>query len=197
MRKPLSTILIASLLFACGGDDDDDVTPDAAAGAIDATSGTPDAAVTDFALTSTSYEQDGVIPDKHSCQGINVSPPLAWTGGPSAAGYGIVFTDNSNGLIHSVIWDIPGDVTSLPENVDKVAEPATPSGAKQTRAYNGSTVGYEGPCPGSTHTYEFIIYAYSTYPLPGVSLTSSRSQVETALTGAMTGSASLSATFTP
>jgi len=207
MRKPLSTILIAFLLFACGGDDDDDddvVLPDAAAGAIDSAPGTfdaaddtPDAAPGAFALTSTAYSEGGAIPIKHSCDGDNVSPALTWTGGPGAAGYGIVFTDNTNGLIHSVIWDIPGSVMSLPEDVEKVAQPSTPAGSKQTRAWNGSTIGYEGPCPGTPHTYEFIIYSYDTYPLPGVILTSSRSQVETALQGAMTDSASLSATYTP
>lgn len=206
MKKQLGMILAASLLFACGGDDDDDddvVSPDAAVGGIDSAPGTPDAdddtpdaAPVAFALTSTAYAEGGAIPVKHSCDEANVSPDLTWVGGPSAAGYGVVFTDLNNTLIHSVIWDIPGDVMSLPEDVEQVAEPSTPAGAKQTRAWNGQR-GYQGPCPGSAHVYEFIIYSYDTYPLPGLDLSSNRSQVETALQGAMTDSASLSATYTP
>ena len=61
----------------------------------------------------------GTIPVMFSCRGTNVSPPLAWTGGPSAPGYAVVLTDRNNNLVHSIIWDIPGTRTDLPEQNQK------------------------------------------------------------------------------
>ncbi len=195
MQKPLSTILIAFLLFACGDDDDDDVTPDAAAGTIDAAPGTPDAVVAELTVTSTAFNEGGAIPVAHACDGANVSPALTWSGGPSADSYAVVFTDLDNGLIHSIIWDIPGTVTSLPEGVENVAEPPVPAVSKQARAYDDSTRGSLGPCPPvGTHTYEFKLYALDVAPLPDVTLDSSRGQLEPVIIASSIASATLTGT---
>lgn len=202
-RNCVIPVLFASLA-GCGSDDapggvDAPATPaDAAADGQPA----PDAPSIDapsaaLALTSTVITEGGVIPDMYSCQGTNVSPPLSWSGGPTAAGYAVVLTDRSNGLVHSIIWDIPGSVTSLPENVSKVAEPPTPAGSKQPLAYDNQTRGYLGPCPSSMHTYEFTVYAVDEHPLTGVMLSSNRTTVRNALMANMTATASLTATFTP
>ncbi|HEX2578728.1 MAG TPA: YbhB/YbcL family Raf kinase inhibitor-like protein, partial [Aquihabitans sp.] len=34
-------------------------------------------------LTSTAFDPDGTIPERHTRPGGNVSPPLAWTGVPA------------------------------------------------------------------------------------------------------------------
>jgi phosphatidylethanolamine-binding protein (PEBP) family uncharacterized protein len=206
LRPALALVLVA----ACGGDDtaapidapaDVDADHDAALAidappeldapaAIDA----PPAALT---LTSTAITEGGTIPVMYSCRGANVSPPLAWTGGPSAPGYAVVLTDRTNNLIHAVIWDIPGTRTELPEDVDKVAEPPDVPGAKQPLAYDNQTRGYLGPCPGSTHTYEFAIYAVDANPLPTLTLSNTRAQALAIITAHDTARATLTATFTP
>jgi Raf kinase inhibitor-like YbhB/YbcL family protein len=192
------------LLVGCGSEgsgapDAPSVNPDAVTSdgpsAIDAAA--PDAPEAALALTSTAITEGGTIPTMYSCRGTNVSPPLTWTGGPAAQGYAVVLTDRSNQLIHSVIWDIPGSVTSLPENVAKVAEPTVPAGSKQALAYNNQTRGYLGPCPNEMHTYEFALYAVDTHPLPGVTLASTRPQVVAALMANDLALATLTATFTP
>jgi Raf kinase inhibitor-like YbhB/YbcL family protein len=136
-----------------------------------------------FRLTSTAFAEGAMIPSAHTCAGTNVSPPLEWTAGPAGTlSYAIVFTDRSNGLIHSVIYDIPASVTSLPMNVENVANPTAPAGAKQVRGYDNTTYGYLGPCPsGMLHTYEFMVYAVGVAALPGVMTTSTRAQVNTAI----------------
>ena len=206
LRPALAFVLAA----ACGGDDtaapidapvDVDADHDAAL-AIDAPTAIAaptaiDAPAAALALTSTAITAGGTIPVMYSCRGANVSPPLAWTGGPSAPGYAVVLTDRSNNLVHSIIWDIPGTRTDLPEGVDKVAEPPDVPGAKQPLAYDNQTRGYLGPCPGSMHTYEFAIYAVDANPLPGLSLTSTRAQVLPVIMAHDTASATLTATFTP
>ena len=50
--------------------------------------------------------------------------------------------------------------------------------------------------PGS-HTYQFKLYAVDTYPLPGVTLNSNRTQVRAALDDHMLSTSTLTATFTP
>ncbi len=96
------------------------------------------------------------------------------------AGWAVVLTDLSidGGFVHSVIWDIPGDVAALPEGVEKVAEPAEPAGAKQTLAFDEETRGYRGPCPPEEHTYEFALYALGENPLAGVTLDSTRDELD-------------------
>jgi Raf kinase inhibitor-like YbhB/YbcL family protein len=211
MRSAFIASLLVSGVAACGGDDggsggiDASQTDDAAA-AIDAagtidSSPAVDGPVAALALTSTAITQGGTIADLYSCQGTNVSPPLAWTGGPTAPGYAVVLTDMNNNLVHSVIWDIPASTTSLPENVMKAYTPPVPAGSKQPLAYDNQTRGYLGPCPGSTHTYQFAVYAVDANPLPGVGTTlgmgSTRAQVVAAIMAHDTAVATLSATFTP
>lgn len=204
LRPALALVLVA----ACGSDDaatpidapaDVDADHDAAATVDGPTIDAPaiDAPPAALTLTSTAITAGGTIPVMFSCRGTNVSPPLAWTGGPSAPGYAVVLTDRNNNLVHSIIWDIPGTRTDLPEGVDKVAEPPDVPGAKQPLAYDNQTRGYLGPCPGSTHTYEFAIYAVDANPLPGLSLTSTRAQALPVIMAHDTAAATLTATFTP
>jgi Raf kinase inhibitor-like YbhB/YbcL family protein len=208
MRIAIVTGLLLSGAVACGGDDDG--SGDIDAPNIDAPPGDPDAAIdalaidapAAFTLTSTALTAGAVIPTMYSCNGTNVSPPLAWTGGPTSPGYAMVFTDITNTaspFVHSAIWDIPGSVMSLPENVEKVAEPTVPAGSKQPLAYDQTTRGYLGPCPGGTapHTYEFAVYAVDEYPLTGVTLSSTRLQVRTAILAHDTAMATLTGTYTP
>jgi Raf kinase inhibitor-like YbhB/YbcL family protein len=207
LRLSLAACLLFSLA-ACGDDGEphdhehDSAPVDAIAAdgpAIDAPPVDLDAPTADagaFTLTSTAYAEGGVIPDVHSCAGDNISPALAWTAA-AADSYAIVFTDLNNGLIHSIIYDIPANVLALPEDVEKVAEPSVPAGSKQPLAYDNDTRGYLGPCPGSTHTYQFTIHAIDEAELSGVTIDSTRTQVNTAILAHSTATASLTATFTP
>lgn len=191
-------------LAACGGgggddegDDTGDDAPevDAPPGAADAPEA--DADSDDFALTSPAFAEGGVIPDENACVGSNVSPELAWTGGPAAQSYAIVFTDLDNGLIHSVIYDIPSSATGLPAEVDNAYAPADVPGAHQPLAYDNDTRGYLGPCPGTTHTYEFELFALDVATLPGASEGTTRAQAATLINEHDLASTTLSGTFTP
>jgi Raf kinase inhibitor-like YbhB/YbcL family protein len=202
MRNAMATALLLVGVAACGGDDDGGAldAPSAidAPGDTDAAIDAPDA----LAITSTAITGGGTVPEMYSCNGTNVSPPLAWSGGPTAPGYAVVFvdtTDPNSPFVHSAIWDIPGSVMSLPENVEKVAEPTVPAGSKQPLAYDLTTRGYLGPCPGGTapHTYVFELYAVDEHPLTGVTLDSTRQQIRAAVMAHDTAMATLSATYTP
>lgn len=89
----------------------------------------------------------------------------------------MVFTDLSNGLVHSVTYDIPSSRLDLPANVQKAYQPNNVAGAKQTTAYDNNTRGYLGPCPPNEHTYEFALYAIDVVQLPGATMSTTRAQI--------------------
>jgi Raf kinase inhibitor-like YbhB/YbcL family protein len=152
-------------------------SPDASS---DAAGDVPSDGAAAMVVTSTGFTEGSMIPADFTCAGANVSPPLAWSPGPPGTqSYALVFTDRSGTpLIHTIMFDIPAATMSLPMNVEKVANPTTPAGAKQVTAYDSKTYGYLGPCPsGVLHNYEFAIHALDVATLPGVTTTSGRAAV--------------------
>lgn len=132
-----------------------------------------------FALTSSAFAEGDALPSEFTCDGDDVSPPLSWTPGPEGTkSYAIAFADDSNGLTHAAIYDIPADVTSLPKDVEKAYEPKTPSGAKQPKSFRPTVYGWAGPCPTGKHTYVFTLYALGVETLPDTTDATSRTQVE-------------------
>ncbi|MER6950601.1 YbhB/YbcL family Raf kinase inhibitor-like protein [Nonomuraea sp. NPDC000554] len=142
-----------------------------------------------FALSSTAFANNGTIPVKYTCQqdgvsGNDISPPLAWSNSPAAAkSYAITLIDTANSNKHWVMWDIPATKGSLPEGLGLGYDVPNQSPAKQKAMSSGNkALQYFGPCPGgSTHKYEFTLYALDTATLPGVTSSSTVAAVETAI----------------
>ena len=113
-------------------------------------------------ITSSAFAYGAEIPLKYSCDGQNVSPPLAWGEGPAAtASFALIVDDPdapSGVFTHWVIFNLPPDTRSLPEAVS--ADATLASGALQGENGRGD-IGYRGPCPpsGSPHHYCFSLYA--------------------------------------
>jgi Raf kinase inhibitor-like YbhB/YbcL family protein len=148
-------------------------------------------------LTSPAFADGEPLLEVYTCNGDNISPPLSWENPPiGTAGFGLVFVDVSNGLIHSAMWDIAGSTTSLPEDVEKVVSPSEVPGAIQADAYSGNP-GYAGPCPPNAHTYVFTLYAVDELPVAALTATSSRDEVQTALEEAALDTATLTVTYDP
>lgn len=118
--------------------------------------------MTDFELTSSAFEADGIIPDTYTCEGADVSPPLSWRHAPEEReSFALICEDPdapSGTFTHWLIYNIPPTRDNLPEDVDDA--PTLSWGASQGRNDFGDT-GYRGPCPplGETHQYYFRIYA--------------------------------------
>ena len=112
-------------------------------------------------LTSTAFSEGEMIPRRHSCDGQDVSPPLAWTGVPEEAQSLALICDDPDAPVgtwdHWVLFNIPADAAGLPEAVP--ADPVLESGAVNGKNSWGR-LGYGGPCPpGGTHRYFFYLYA--------------------------------------
>jgi glucose/arabinose dehydrogenase/phosphatidylethanolamine-binding protein (PEBP) family uncharacterized protein/chitodextrinase len=141
-----------------------------------------------FTLSSSAFANNATIPTRYTCAqdkkaGNDISPPLAWGPGTNKPlSYAIILNDLGNGNKHWAIWDIPASTTSLPEGLGLGFNVPDVAGAKQKALGSGNqTLQYFGPCPGgSTHKYEFTLYAINKATLPGLSQSSTVAQVETA-----------------
>jgi len=116
-------------------------------------------------LTTPATDQNGRLDDRHSAYHDNISPPLVWTPVEGAAAYAIIVEDpdapREKPFVHWLIWNIPGEATSLPEGLPDDASLGLIGGATQGINDNG-TVGWFGPRPPvghGVHHYHVQIFA--------------------------------------
>jgi Raf kinase inhibitor-like YbhB/YbcL family protein len=135
-------------------------------------------------LSSAAFAEGAAVPARHTCEGENLSPPLAWTGVPVGTRSFALICDDPDAprgtWVHWLLWNLPADAVELGEGVPR--KPELPSGARQG-INDGGDVGYSGPCPppGGPHRYYFRLHALdSTLNLPpGVN----RPELEAAMAG--------------
>jgi hypothetical protein len=148
----------------------------------------------EFKLTSTAFAAGEAIPERYSCDGKNVSPPLAWSGAPAAAKSFVLIVDDPDApggtFTHWIVFNLPAETRSLAEGVQASALPA---GAGQGVNDFGKA-GYGGPCPPSgSHRYIHHLYALDAklgdLKKPG------RQQIDTALKGHVLAEATLMGTY--
>jgi Raf kinase inhibitor-like YbhB/YbcL family protein len=146
---PSLGLALAAVLTACGGGPDQ---------TVDRTTSDIPASV---AVSSPAFPDGTPIPNEYTCQGAGTSPPLAWTGVPTAtASIAVVVLDPDAPRGTFVHWVLVG-VPAAQEHLDAGAVPAE---ARQARNSGGGT-GWTPPCPPSgTHHYHFTVYALSRPP---------------------------------
>ena len=83
-------------------------------------------------LNSPAFKPNGRIPSKYTCEGEDVSPPLAWEGVPDGAKSLVLIIDDPDVpylkapkmvWVHWVVYNIPPDTKSLPENAGETRLP--------------------------------------------------------------------------
>ena len=134
-------------------------------------------------ITSSVFEDGGLIEAKYTCDGADMSPPLQWDAVPDGTKSVALICDDPDApmgtFVHWVIFGLPAETRELMENIP--SDETLPNGAKQGKSDFGR-IGYGGPCPPSgTHRYLFKIYALDTE----VALAAGASKRE--LLGAMEG----------
>lgn len=143
-----------------------------------------------FTLTSPAFDEGGGIPGMHHVSGGNVSPQLDWVGAPAGTvAFAVFFHDVTIDFEHSAIWDIPGDATGLPEDVDHTAMPADVPGTTQCRSWTND-FGYGGP-GSAANFYQFTLYAIDVATLDEIDQNSSLVEVHAALEAHSLGTATL------
>ncbi|HKB95466.1 MAG TPA: YbhB/YbcL family Raf kinase inhibitor-like protein [Rhizomicrobium sp.] len=144
---------------------------------------------TPMGLTSSSFADGAIIPDKYT-QAVPaaVSPALAWTNAPAGAqSFALIVDDpdtalqrTTNEVLHWAAFNIPAAATSLPEGVPN--EASLPDGTIQP-LNTGKKAGFMGPgARGNVyHHYTFQLYALDTKLALGPDAT--RAQIMAAMDG--------------
>ncbi len=152
-------VVLVALLAGCGGDDGDEATaekPSSSAGAAPTTD-----AVEGLTIGSGAFGEGEAIPERYTCDGDDLSPPLSWSGAPGGTTELALIVDDPDApggtFTHWVVWGIdPAD--------GDLGAGEVPEGAVQGTSDFGAP-GYGGPCPPSgTHRYRFELLALSTEP---------------------------------
>ncbi len=144
-----------------------------------------------FLLTSEAFANGEAIPERHTCDGEDLSPPLAWEGVPEGTvSLAIIVADpNADGWAHWVAFDIDPTLTGLPEG-------ATGSGQFGEGTNDYPRPGWAGPCPeeGVEHTYGFGLFAL--YAMAGLDETATAADLRTIMDGHVIARTELSGTRT-
>jgi hypothetical protein len=147
-------------------------------------------------LTSTAFAHLGEIPSRHTCEGEDVAPPLAWSGAPPATRSLALIVDDPDApdpaapkltWVHWVVYNLPAATSALPEGG------ALPAGAHDGRN-DWQRTGWGGPCPPiGRHRYFFKLYALDA-PLPDLRVPS-KGTLEKAMHGHVLAQAELIGTY--
>lgn len=150
-------------------------------------------------LTSSAFPHLGAIPSAYTCEGQDISPPLAWSGLPEGTKSLVLIVDDPDApdpsapkmtWVHWVLYNIPATAAGLPEGVISATIPA----GAQEGLNDWKRRGYGGPCPPiGRHRYFHKLYALDTL-LPDLG-PASKAQVEKAMHGHILERAELTGTY--
>jgi len=114
-------------------------------------------------ITSNAFSHNGAIPDKYTCAGQDVSPPLSWLAVPAGSRSLVLIVDDPDApdpaaprmtWVHWVLYNLPPVSKGLAEGIKEL-----PPGTLQGLNDWGRT-GYGGPCPPiGRHRYFHKLYA--------------------------------------
>jgi Raf kinase inhibitor-like YbhB/YbcL family protein len=108
-------------------------------------------------LTSPAFADQTTIPDRYTCEGSDISPPLQVGNIPTDTVSMVLVMDDPDAP--AGVWDhwVEYNIEpreSIPESVKNLGTPGNNSWGR---------AGYGGPCPPSgTHRYFFTVYALDT-----------------------------------
>ena len=119
-------------------------------------------------IVSSAFEQGASIPKRHTCEGEDLSPPLAWSRVPAGTRSLALIVDDPDApdpaapkmtWVHWVLYNLPPASDGLP---DAVGLAQLPAGSLEG-INDWKRTGYGGPCPPiGRHRYFFKLYALDT-----------------------------------
>lgn len=152
-----------------------------------------------FIITSPEFSHKGEIPSHYTCDGLDESPPLNWSGVPRDAKSLVLIVDDPDApdpaapkmtWVHWVLYNLPPDSTGLARGI---AGSDLPPGTVEGRN-NWNMTGYGGPCPPiGRHRYFFKLYALDRV-LPDLHKPT-KGQLEKAMAGSVLDKAELMGTY--
>lgn len=153
-----------------------------------------------FTLSSSAFAPGDAIPKRFTCDGANVSPPLAWRDAPAGTqSFALVIDDpdapDPNApkrvWVHCVVYDIPATVAELAEGAARAAG----IGGAHDGINDSNRAGYDGPCPPvGRHRYFHKLYALDR-TLGDLGKKARKADVERAMAGHVLATAELMGTY--
>ena len=150
-----------------------------------------------LSLVSSAFADHGEIPARYTCCGLDLSPPLAWTGVPAGTRSLALIVDDPDApdpdaprmiWVHWILYNLPPGCHGLQEAVREL-----PAGTLEG-INDWQRTGYGGPCPPiGRHRYFHKLYALDTL-LPDLG-TPTRQQLQQAMRGHILAEAELVGTF--
>ena len=148
-------------------------------------------------ISSSAFAHNGKIPSLYTCEGQDISPPLAWSGVPTGAKSLALIVDDPDApdpaaprmtWVHWLLYNLPVDCSGLPEAVQ-----ALPAGAREG-LNDWKRAGYGGPCPPiGRHRYFLKLYALDVV-LPDLEMPDKK-RLEQAMLGHVIAEAQLIGTY--
>lgn len=141
-------------------------------------------------VSSSAFTEGQEIPVKYTCDGENLSVPLAWSGIPQGTQTLALISDDPDApgrvYVHWVLYDLPADLSGLEEGVADIGTPGENS---------SGNLSYNGPCPptGPAHRYFFKLYALDT--ALNLQAGASKEQVQEAMQGHILAEGQLMGTY--
>ncbi|CAL1240085.1 YbhB/YbcL family Raf kinase inhibitor-like protein [Candidatus Methylocalor cossyra] len=146
-------------------------------------------------IESAAFSHNGAIPSRYTCDGEDLSPPLAWSEVPERTKSLVLIVDDPDApdpkapkttWVHWVLYNIPPSAPGLSEGI---APEKLPAGTLQGQN-DWKRTGYGGPCPPvGQHRYFHKLYALDTV-LPDLGQPDKR-RIEQAMQGHVLAEAQL------
>jgi len=116
-------------------------------------------------LNTTAWPDGGMIPLRYTQAGPELSPGIQWSGAPTGvASYVLMFHDadsvvngSTDGLLHWMVWNIPGTATALAQGQPDGFE--LDNGIRQISVSGSRYRGPGAPAAGPVHHYIMELYA--------------------------------------
>lgn len=152
----------------------------------------------DMELLSTAFADNGRIPPVFTCEGMDLSPPLAWRYVPEGTESFVLICDDPDAphgtWHHWLVVDIPGSQRGWPEGLSDGVKPLPGEARHGLNSWGRRDWGGPCPPPGPEHHYEFTLYALSApLQLPDASL--DEAHVLDAMRGVVLAEARLTGTY--
>ena len=149
-------------------------------------------------VTSERFVSQGTVRSRFTCDGIDLSPDVRWSGVPEGTGSIVLFLDDPDApggtFTHWLVYDMPSSVSGLPEGRG-IASSGLPDGGYQGQNGFLGRLGYAGPCPPRGETHRYLLHVYAVDGTLDLAERATSAEVIAAMRGRTLGHGSIAGTY--
>ena len=149
-------------------------------------------------VSSERFVTVGKVRSKYTCDGIDLSPDIRWSGVPDGTGSIVLFLDDPDApggtFTHWLVYDLPASVRELPEGRGGPSS-GLPEGGHQGQNGFGGRLGFMGPCPPRGETHRYLLHVYAVDGTLDLGARATSAEVIEAMQGRTLGHGVLTGTY--